>query len=99
MQVSKWATVSSCAQSTRRDDDLKAGDQLTSSMWPNERWRADRREAALDRWPRATGRFLPITNSIGTRRTIGERLLRDQHSRLCHETALDRFRNVARALG
>src|SRR5712691_1090235 len=44
-------------------------------MWSNERWLCRRKIGArrrLSAWPPSTGPFLPITNSIGTRRTSGE---------------------------
>jgi antitoxin MazE len=56
--------------------DLRAGDEI-NIVDVVERTlvvkKEDRRRAALERLAGATGRFLPITNSIGTRPTSGDR--------------------------
>ena len=56
---------------------LRAGDELEHRRRRRANARSlqkeDRRKAALERLASLNGRFLPITSSIGTRRTSGER--------------------------
>ena len=56
---------------------LRAGDELNIVWSCRSKTGARLRSNA---WPPSTGRFLPITNSIGTRPTTGEGVFRYQHA-------------------
>src|SRR6266849_5256229 len=89
VQVSKWGNSLAVRLPKALVDELglKEGDELNVVAAKDGaievETREDQRRRALDRMAARTGRFLPTTNSIATRPTNGERLLRHQHSGLC----------------
>ena len=104
MQVSKWGDSlggaaaqgpGRCARAAgrRRTERGRRGQERNASR---SRQKEDQRRRRRSRgWPRATGRFRPITSSIGTRPTNGERVLRHQHPRLRRDAG--RGRAIGRA--